>query len=164
MRRYRPSKPLLRPGSSDSRCSALGARNAAATVEGWTSNWSASDALADIGHSSRFVFVLRSAEFLGESDEKPFRPTDVAEPIRVFILDYFAYELRAARAEPFKRLVDVVHGEHDAEIAQRVDRGVPVICDDGRREEVRELEPAVAVRCAHHSNLDTLIAQSSDPS
>ena len=67
---------------------------------------SASDALADIGHSSPFVFVLRSAEFLGESDEKPFRPTDVAEPIRVFILDYFAYELRAARAEPFKRLVD----------------------------------------------------------
>ena len=65
----------------------------------------------------QFVFVLCSAEFLGESDEKPFRSTDVAEPIRVFILDYFAYELRAARAEPFKRLVDVVHGEHDAEVA-----------------------------------------------
>jgi hypothetical protein len=63
------------------------------------------------------VFALRSAEFLGESDEKPFRPADVAEPIRVFILDYFAYELRAALAEPFKRLVDVVHGEHDAEVA-----------------------------------------------
>ena len=62
-------------------------------------------------------FVLRSAKFLGESDEKPFGSTDVAEPIRVFILDYFAYELRAARAEPFKRLVDVVHGEHDAEVA-----------------------------------------------
>ena len=75
------------------------------------------DALADIGHSSPFVLVLRSAEFLGESDEKPFGPTDVAQPIRVFILDYFAYELRAARAEPFKRLVDVVHGEHDAEVA-----------------------------------------------
>ena len=45
------------------------------------------------------VFVLRSAEFLGESDEKPFRPADVAETIRVFILDYFAYELRAALAE-----------------------------------------------------------------
>ena len=63
------------------------------------------------------VFVLRSAEFLGESDEKSFRPADVAEPIRVFILDYFAYELRAAITKPFKRLVDVVHGEHDAEIA-----------------------------------------------
>src|SRR5258707_11334798 len=63
------------------------------------------------------VFVLRSAEFLGESDEEPFRPADVAEPIRVFILDYFAYELRAALAELFKRLVDVVHGEHDTEVA-----------------------------------------------
>jgi hypothetical protein len=63
------------------------------------------------------VFVLRSAEFLGESDEKPLRPADVAEPIRVFIPDHFAYELRATLAEPFKRLVDVVHGEHDAEVA-----------------------------------------------
>jgi hypothetical protein len=70
-----------------------------------------------VGHSSPLVSVLRSAEFLGESDEKHFRPTDVAEPIRIFILDYFAYELRAARAEPSKRLVDVVHGEHDAEVA-----------------------------------------------
>jgi hypothetical protein len=42
---------------------------------------------------------------LGESDEKTFRPADVAEPIRVFILDYFAYELGAALAEPFERLV-----------------------------------------------------------
>jgi hypothetical protein len=54
---------------------------------------------------------------LGESDEKPFGAADVAEPIRVFILDYFAYELGASLAEPFKRLVDVVHGEHDAEVA-----------------------------------------------
>jgi hypothetical protein len=60
---------------------------------------------------------MHSAEFLGESYEKPFRPADIAEPIRVLILDDFAYELRAAIAEPFKRLVDVVHGEHDAEVA-----------------------------------------------
>jgi len=49
---------------------------------------------------------------LSESDEKFFRPADLAEPGRVFILDYFAYELGAALAEPFNRLVDVVHGEH----------------------------------------------------
>jgi hypothetical protein len=55
-----------------------------------------------------------SVEFLGESDEKPFRPADVAEPIRVFILDNFAHELRAALAEPLERLVDAVHSEHDA--------------------------------------------------
>jgi hypothetical protein len=59
----------------------------------------------------------RSVEFLGESDEKPFRPADVAKPIRVLIPDYFAYELCAALAKPAKRLVDVVHGEHDAEVA-----------------------------------------------
>ena len=63
------------------------------------------------------TFVLRSAEFLGESDEKPFRPADIAEPIGVFILDYFAYQLCAAPAEPFKRIVDIVHGKHDAEVA-----------------------------------------------
>jgi hypothetical protein len=99
---------------------------------------------------------------LGESDEKPFRPADVAEPVRVFILDYFAYELRAALAEPFKSFVDVVHGEHDAEVAQSVHRGVAVIRDGRRREEAGELEPAVAIRHAHHCNLDALIAKSSD--
>ena len=71
---------------------------------------------------------------MGESDEKPFRPADVAEPIRVFILDYFAYELRATLAELFKRLVDVVHGEHDAEVAESVHRRVAVIGDRRRRE------------------------------
>ena len=65
----------------------------------------------------RHCLRIALTDFLGESDEKPFRPADVAEPISVFILDYFAYELGAAIAEPFKRLVDVVHGEHDAEVA-----------------------------------------------
>ena len=74
----------------------------------------------EVGHPAQLSnnrATSRSVEFLGESDEKPFRPADVAEPIRVFILDYFAYELGAALAEPFKRLIDVVHGEHDAEVA-----------------------------------------------
>ena len=56
----------------------------------------------------------RSAEFLRESDEEPFRPADIAEAIRVFILHDFAYEPGAAFVEPRERLVDVVHGEHDA--------------------------------------------------
>jgi hypothetical protein len=54
--------------------------------------------------------------------------------------------------------VDVVHGEHDAQVAQSVHRGVPVIGDHGRREKVRELGPAVAVGRAHHGNLDALVA------
>jgi hypothetical protein len=62
---------------------------------------------------------LRSAEFLSEPNEKAFGPADVAEPIRVFILDDFAAdELRAVLPEPGERLVDVVHGEHDAQVAE----------------------------------------------
>ena len=55
----------------------------------------------------------RSAEFLGESDEKPFRPADLAERIRVFVTDYLAYDLRSALAQPLERPVGVVNGEHD---------------------------------------------------
>ena len=53
-------------------------------------------------------------ELLGKPDENSFGAPDVAEPIRVFILDHFADELRAAFAEPGERIVDVLHGEHDA--------------------------------------------------
>jgi hypothetical protein len=72
---------------------------------------------------------------LGESDEQSFRSADVAEPIHVFILDYFAYEQRASCAEPFEGIVEVVHCEHDAEIAESVDGSVTVIGDDSRPEE-----------------------------
>jgi hypothetical protein len=53
---------------------------------------------------------------LDKPDKKSFRPPDVAEPIRVFILDYFAYELGAQLAELFNRVVDVIYGEHNAEV------------------------------------------------
>jgi hypothetical protein len=39
-----------------------------------------------------------------------------------------------------------------------------MIRDGRRREKAGELEPAVAVRRAHHGNLDALIAQASDTS
>ena len=100
-----------------------------------------------------------SAEFFREPYEKTFGPANVAEPIRVFVLDHFvADELRAVLTEPGERLVDVVHGEHDAQVAESVHRGVPVIGDHRRREKARELEPAVAVRRAHHGDLDALVA------
>ena len=83
----------------------LPSRSSPEASDGW---WVARDRTCGAGGS---------AEFLGESDEKPFRPADVAEPIRVFILDDLAYELCAAPAESLERVVDVVHGEHDAEIA-----------------------------------------------
>jgi hypothetical protein len=62
----------------------------------------------------RLIDAWRSAEFLGEPYEKPFGPADVAEPIHVFVLDHLADELGAVLAEPGERIVDVVHGEHDA--------------------------------------------------
>src|SRR5919197_2692418 len=80
------------------------------------------------------------ADLLCQSDEKSFGPPDVAEPIRVFVLDYFPDELRAVLAEPGERLVDVVDGEHDAQVAEGVHRGVSVIGDHRRRKKARELE------------------------
>jgi hypothetical protein len=65
-----------------------------------------------------------SIELLGEPDEKPFRPPDVAEPIRVQVPDHFAHQLCAALAKPLKGLVDIVHGEHDAEVAQCIYRAL----------------------------------------
>src|SRR5260221_1985775 len=53
-------------------------------------------------------------ELLGKPDENSFETPDVAEPIRVFVLDHFADELRAALTKPGDRIVDVLHGEHDA--------------------------------------------------
>src|SRR5437588_3929148 len=104
-----------------------------------------------------------SAEFLGEPDEKASGPADIADPIRVFVLNHFAAdELRAVFSEPGERLVDVVHGEHYAKVAEGVHRGVQVIGDHRRREKARKLEPAVAVRRAHHGDLDALITQSSN--
>ena len=53
-------------------------------------------------------------ELLGESDEKAFGAANVAEPIRLFILNHFADELRATLTQPGESVVDVVHSEHDA--------------------------------------------------
>src|SRR3954469_17299964 len=48
-----------------------------------------------------------SGDFLGEPDQEPPRSADVAEPIRVFVLDNFAAdELGTVLAEPGERLVD----------------------------------------------------------
>ena len=55
----------------------------------------------------------RLPELLGEPDEDSFGAPDVAEPILVFVLGDFADEFRAAFAGPGKRIVDVLHGEHD---------------------------------------------------
>src|SRR4051812_38692142 len=69
-----------------------------------------------LGRAAREPF--RSVEFLRESDEQPSGPADVAEPVHILVADDFAHELGAALQDPCQRLVEVVHGEHDAEVAQ----------------------------------------------
>src|SRR5687767_11535653 len=93
-------------------------------------------------------------KLLGKPDENSFWAPDVAEPIRVFVLDHFADELRAAFAHPGERIVDVLDGEHDAQVAECVYRGVAMIGDHRRRNESRHLQPAVTVWRAHHGSLD----------
>src|SRR3954464_12690618 len=106
--------------------------------------------------------MAASADLLGQPDEDPLGAADVAEPIHVFVLDHLVDELGAVLVEPGQRIVEVVHGEHDAEVAEGVHRGVPVIGNRRRREKARELDPAVAIRGTHHGDLDALVAQSGD--
>ena len=75
-------------------------------------------------------FACALAQFLSESDEKPFWSPDVAEPIRVLISHYFSNELCTTFLKPLKCLVDVIHSEHYPEVAQGIHGGVAVICDN----------------------------------
>src|SRR5919202_730441 len=86
-----------------------------------------------------------SADLLGQPDENALGASDIAEPIHVFVLDHFVDELRAVSAEPGERIVEIVHCEHDTQVAQRVHRSVPVIGDYRRRANSREFDSAVAV-------------------
>lgn len=61
--------------------------------------------------------LVRSAEFFSEPHENIFGPADVTKAIHVQILDYLTYESRATLLESLKRVVNVVHGEHNAEVA-----------------------------------------------
>jgi hypothetical protein len=101
-------------------------------------------------------------ELLGEPDEQSLGAADVAEAIHLLVLHHLADQLRAALTEPDERLIDVVHGEHHTQVAERVHRGVSVIGDNGWCEKSRKLEPTVAVRGDHHGDLDTLLPQSGD--
>src|SRR5262249_51337599 len=111
---------------------------------------------------SIIVVHLTLPEFLSEPDEDSFGAPDVAEPIRVFELGHFADELRAAFAEPGERIVDVLHGKHDAQVTEGVHRNATVIGDHRWRKESGDLEPAVTVRRTHHGNFHAHIPQSSD--
>ena len=101
-------------------------------------------------------------QLLGEPDENSFGTPDVAEPVDVFVIDDFIDDRRTELAEPGERVVDVLDGEHDAQVSQRVHWGCAVIGRDSRDVEARELEAAMAVGGAHHGDLDALAAHSGD--
>src|SRR3954471_21581482 len=95
-----------------------------------------------------------SAEFLGEADEKSLGPPDVADPVHVFVLNHFVNELCTVFAKPGERIVDVVDGEHDPQVAKSVLGSLPVVSGHRRSDESRKLESALAVRRTHHGDLD----------
>jgi hypothetical protein len=67
------------------------------------------------------------AEFLGESDEKPFRPADIAEPIWSLYWTTSPTSCAPRLRSLSIVFVDVAHGEHDAEVDWSVHRGGAVI-------------------------------------
>ena len=101
-------------------------------------------------------------ELLGEPDKNSFRTPDVAKPIHVFILDNLTNELRAAFAESGERIVDILYGEHDAQVAESVHWGAAVIGDHRWREESGQFEPAMTVWRTQHGDFDAHVVQSSD--
>ncbi len=97
-----------------------------------------------------------------KADEDSFRPANVAEPVHIFVLHDLPYKLRPTLAESFKRIVDVVHREHDTKVAESVHRRGAMIGDSGWSEKTAKLQPAMTVGRTHHGNLDMLIAQAGD--
>ena len=79
-----------------------------------------------------------SADFLAQPDENALGAADVAKPITS---SYWTTSVRTScapcLAEPGERIVEVVDGEHDTQVAQSVHRYVPVIGDNWRREKSR---------------------------
>src|SRR3954469_23620653 len=104
-----------------------------------------------------------SAELLGHSDDDALRATQEAEPVEVLVLRDLADELRTVAAQAGDDVVDVVDGEHDAADAQRVRRrGLRLGSDRGGCVELRQLDPAVAVRGPHHGDVGADVLQADD--
>ena len=59
-------------------------------------------------------------EFLGESDEDTFGASNVAEQVGVLVVDDFIDHRRAEPAESRESVIEVLDGEHDTQISQRV--------------------------------------------
>src|SRR5213595_104879 len=103
------------------------------------------------------------AELLGQSDDDALRATQEAEPVDVLVLRDLADEFGTVAAQAGNDVVDVVDSEHDAAYAQRVRRRALRLGSDRRRRvELRELNPAVAVRGPHHGDVGTDVVEPDD--
>jgi hypothetical protein len=101
-----------------------------------------------------------SAELLGQSDDHALRATQEAEPVDVHVLRDLANEFATVAAQVGNDIVDVVDSEHDAAYAQRVRRrAFRLGSDRWRRVELRQLNPAVAVRRPHHGEVGTNVVE-----
>src|SRR5690606_29272186 len=101
-------------------------------------------------------------ELLSETDENSFGTSDVTEPIDVFVIDDLVDHRRAALSEPGEGVIEVIDGEHDAQVSQRVHGSCAMVGRNGGGIEARELEATVTVWGAHHGDLDALAAHSGD--
>src|SRR5204862_2460118 len=85
------------------------------------------------------------------------------QPIAVLILLQLAHEFGTVSAQAPKDVLNVVDGEHDATYAQRVHRCVFRLCGDRRRiVELRQLEPAMAVRGPQHCDVLSDVVKADD--
>src|SRR6188474_1330559 len=104
-----------------------------------------------------------SAELLGQSDDDALRATQKAEPVAVVVLRDLADEFGTVAAQAGNDIVDVVDSEHDAAYAQRVRRRAFRLGSYRRRRvELRQLNPAVAVRGPHHGDVGTDVVEPDD--
>jgi hypothetical protein len=77
-----------------------------------------------------FKGILASAllpELLSESDENSFGTADVAEPVNVLVVDDFIDHRRPEFDQAGKSVVEILDGEHDAKVPQRIHGSHPVI-------------------------------------
>src|SRR5207245_9297215 len=104
-----------------------------------------------------------SAELLGQSDDDALRATQEAEPVFVLVLRDLADEFGTVAAQAGNDVVAGVDSEPDAAYAQRVRRRAFRLGSDRRRRvELRQLNPAVAVRGPHHGDVGTDVVEPDD--
>src|SRR5215207_1682896 len=96
---------------------------------------------------------LLSAVLRGQLDDDACGAADVAEPVVVPQVLDLAHECRAVVAQPGEDVVEVVDRERENADPGSVRRGVEVGGGSRRRVELRQFEPAVAVRGDHEGDL-----------